>query len=498
MCQYMFLTRLQPRFQNTFRILSRSGISFSAFNALILASLFLASPLLATAQRRGGGGSSGVGSGSLSGYSRPDGVDEKDALKDFHQSMALQATSQQVAEFQALLKTTESVQSTLQTLLQSLHTENAVLGDPPLVALDHALENARTENKKFQEGFSPIQKSGLKEIAKRLAKTDSDVEQEQKKLDQSMEAKATAPEIFAHAESLEKAFTEFHNQQLALGREMSITLASGQDLAFTLPPVRSVATVGGRSLPVAVSGVLTQIAAQGGQRKFKLEMSADLSELQQSIFEILSAQLNTSETCGQRIGIRQVMLTPATPASLLVVRLHFERWICTRSFGQQTSNELAEGDGTVEIKLTASLESSSAPAPSTPAPTASASNATTPASSAPNMLKITAAFGRINATGMLGEELRSGSLGDDLRDQAVRSVMSAARSGYDFKAALPPAVQNSAVIQSAKFQDIGVGGLRLVLDGQIEISNDQADQLASQLNQTLQTQSLPAQAPASR
>jgi len=58
-------------------------------------------------------------------------------------------------------------------------------------------------------------------------------------------------------------------------------------------------------------------------------------------------------------------------------------------------------------------------------------------------------------------------------------------------------VQNSARIQSVKFQDIGVGGLRIVFGGQIEISNDQADQLANQLNQTLQTQSLPTQAPAS-
>jgi hypothetical protein len=466
--------------------MSRRRISFSVLNALILASLGLACPLLAAAQRHGGAGSGGVGSGSLSGYSRPDGVDERDALKDFHQTMAVQATSQQVSEFQALLKTTETAQSTLQTLLQSLHTENAVPAATLHDTLDRALENARTGNKKFQEGFSPAQKLGLKEIAKRLAKTDSDLEQEQKKLDENLDTKAQLPEILTHADTLEKAFTEFHNQQLALGREMSITLASGQDLAFILPPVRSVVTVSTRTLPVAVSGILTQIAAQDGQRKFNLELSADLSELQQNIFEILSAQLNTSEACGQRIGIRQATLTPATPASLLVVRLHFERWICTHSFGQQVSNELAEGDGTVEIKLTAALESPSTSMPSTPA------NPPTPVT-----LKIAAAFGRINATGMLGEELRSGALGDELRDQAVQSLMSAARPGSDFKSALPPAVQNSARIQSVKFQDIGVGGLRIVFGGQIEISNDQADQLANQLNQTLQTQSLPTQAPAS-
>jgi hypothetical protein len=102
-------------------------------------------------------------------------------------------------------------------------------------------------------------------------------------------------------------------------------------------------------------------------------------------------------------------------------------------------------------------------------------------------LKIAAAFGRIDATGMLEEAIRSGSLGDDLREKAVRSVLAAAQADADFNIALPPAVRNSAVIVSAKFQDAGVGGLGLVLDGQIEISNEQANQLANQLNQSLST-----------
>jgi hypothetical protein len=54
-------------------------------------------------------------------------------------------------------------------------------------------------------------------------------------------------------------------------------------------------------------------------------------------------------------------------------------------------------------------------------------------------------------------------------------------------------VQNSATLQSAKFRDLGVGGLSVVLEGQVEISNEQANQLASQLNQTLSAQQAPAQ-----
>jgi hypothetical protein len=443
----------------------RQGISFSAINALILGSALLAWPAAANAQRHGGGG---TGGGGMSGISRPTGVDEKDSLKDFHLALAMQATSQQISEFQALVKYTQAAQAELQALLQQVRKQNGVAESPRRDGLDQALEKARSGSKKFQEGFSAAQKAGLKDIVKRLAKTDSGLEQEGKRLDQSLDLKAPAPEVAAHAESLDKALTDFSDQQLALGREMSITLASGQDLAFTLPPVKSPVNIENRTMAITVSGRLSQIASQGGQRTFKLELTSDLSELQQNITDLLRAQLDTSESCGQRVTIQQARLTPATPAGRLVVRLHFERWMCTRSFGQQISNELAEGDGTVEIKLTAAVEKA-------------------------NTLKIVTALGRVDASGMLGESLRSGSLGEDLREKVAQSVLSAARAGSDFKITLPPALQNSARIQSAKFQDLGVGGLSVVLDGQIEISNEQADQLASQLNQALSARGTPPQ-----
>jgi hypothetical protein len=143
----------------------------------------------------------------------------------------------------------------------------------------------------------------------------------------------------------------------------------------------------------------------------------------------------------------------------MVVTLHFERWTCMRSYGQQTTSELAESDGTVELNLTPAIEK--------------------------NVLKIGTAFARIDASGMLADALRSGSLGEDLRDKAARIVLSAALAGTDFETALPPAIRNSTVIQSVRFQDASVGGLGLALSGHVEISDQQADQLASQLNQAL-------------
>lgn len=446
----------------------RRGISFSTVNGLILACILLFCSEKANAQRHGGGGMAS-GGGGISGISRPTGVDEKDSLKDFHQALALQATSQQIAEFQGLIKSTETAEAKLQTLLHQVRMENGAVETGGRESLDHALENARNGNRKFLEGFSAAQKNGLKDISKRLTKTDIDLDQEHKKLDQSLEAKAAPPEISSNAESLDKTLADFSNLQLALGREMSITLATGEDLAFTLPQVKQSISTQNSNIPVAVSGTLSQIAAQGAQRTFKLELVADLTDLQQNITQLLRSQLDSSETCGQRVSIKQARLTSAAPASLLLVRLHFERWMCLRGSGQQTSTELAESDGTVEIKLTAAIQKEKQ-----------------------NALAIKTALGRIDATGMLSDELHSGALGDDLQDKVAQLVLSGARAGTDFKIILPAAVQNSATLQGVKFRDLGVGGLGVVLEGQVEISNEQANQLANQLNQTLSAQQAPA------
>ena len=436
----------------------KRSVFHSAAAALIAGSLLLVYPLTANAQRHGGAGSGG---GGISAITRPSGVKEEDTLKDFHQAMAVQATSQQTAEFQALVKSTAAAESDLQILLQRVQKGSADSADREPV--DKSLEDARNGTRKFEAGFSPAQKSGLKEIAKRLAKADADLEQEQKKMDEGLQAKAPASDVAARVETLSKALTDFSNQQLALGREMSITLANGQDVAFAFPEANHPVKIANQTINIGVSGALDQIAAQAGQRTFKLELAANLTDLQQNITEVLRAQLNVLEGCGQRVAIQRATLMPSAPAGLLVLQLHFERWTCAGSLGQQAATELAEGDGSVEVKLTASVEK-------------------------PNALKVVATIGRINASGMMAEALRSGSLGDDVRATIAQSVLSAAQSASDFNVALPPAVRNSALIQGASFQDVGAGNLSLVLNGQVEMTNQQADSLASQLNQALSAQ----------
>jgi hypothetical protein len=431
--------------------------SFLAFNSLILGLTLLVHPASAFAQRRGGSSSS-TGQGGLDAYSRPDGVDEKDSLQDFHHVLAVQATSQQIAEFQALVKATDAAKSALQTFTEhdAREKNTSAESDTPL---DQAWQSVRNQNQHFEEGFSAAQRDGLKEILKRLDKAESDAEQERTKLDQSLQA-GNSQEVSSRDESLGRTLTEFSNEQLALGREMSIVVANAQDLAFNLHAVKAPVTIQGRAVAVTVSGALTQIEEQNGQRTFHLELDEDLSDLQQNIGALLNAEFSKVSPCGERLAVRQAMLTPSAPSSLLVLRLHYERWSCVRLYGQTTSNELAESDGTVEVKLT-------------------------PAVGGANSLKLNSEFGRIDASGMFADSLRSGDLGDDLRDKISTSVLAALRAGTEFKTTLPAALQNSAAIQSAQFRDAGAGVLNVVLEGKTQISNEQVSLLASQLNQAL-------------
>ncbi len=433
----------------------KRSVFHSATATLLTGLLPLVYPLTANAQRHGG---ASAGGGGISAPTRPRGVKDQDTLKDFHQAMAVQATSQQTTEFQALVKSTAAATSSLQILLQQFQQGN--VDQPHRESVDKSLEAARNGARKFEAGFSPAQKSGLKESAKRLAKADSDLEQEQKKMDDGLQAKAQPSDLAARAENLGKALTDFSNQQLALGREMSITLANGQDVAFAFPEANHPVKIANQTINIGVSGALDQIAAQAGRRTFKLELAANLTDLQQNITDVLRAQLNVLEGCGQRVSIQRATLMPAAPTALLVLQLHFERWTCAGTLGQQSATELAEGDGSVEVKLSASVEK-------------------------PNALKVVATLGRITASGMMAEALRSGSLGDDVRATIAQSVLSAAQSASDFNVALPPAVRNSAIIQGASFQDVGAGNLILVLNGQVEMTNEQADSLATQLNQAL-------------
>src|SRR5271169_4797015 len=88
---------------------------------VILAAALLAHPGRMLAQHGGGGaaGRGGDASGGLSGSAgRATGVSEKDDLKDFRQVLAVQATSQQIVQYAAMLKVSEAASAELRTFLE--------------------------------------------------------------------------------------------------------------------------------------------------------------------------------------------------------------------------------------------------------------------------------------------------------------------------------------------------------------------------------------------
>jgi hypothetical protein len=261
---------------------------------------------------------------------------------------------------------------------------------------------------------------------------------------------------------LDKALASFQSEQLALGREMSILFdPTRQDVTFSLPPVTNSMSVNGQVISIPASGAVSRTSAENGNNLFSLKLVADLSDVQLNITAILRSRLTRTPRCGERIEIQQATLTPLEPASLVAASLHFERWVCPP--GQGSPMEVDAGDGAIEIKLTPSVE--------------------------PNAgLGLVSEITRVEADGFLRDLLRSGDLGVMLREQIAASILSALQKASDLKTTLPPVAQQSATVQKVQFQDAGADQLNLILDGQLQFSDEQAEQFAAQLKQRLSAQ----------
>ena len=222
--------------------------------------------------------------------------------------------------------------------------------------------------------------------------------------------------------------------------------ASDQSLTFKVPPVKIPLNIKDQHVTITASALITMVARARGQNILKLALTADLSDLQQNLTGLLSSALDKDDRCGDHINIKNATLTPAEPASLAVVQLHYERWVCAKVFGKQEAKKLIGGDAEIQMKLTPSVEANN------------------------TELRLVPEIGPIEADGSLGELLRSGTLGDMLQDKIRTSILSAIQKGTDLGATLPPALQGCVTIQNAQFKDGGSGRLMVTLDGKVHRS----------------------------
>jgi hypothetical protein len=405
-----------------------------------------------------------------------EGLSAEDDLKNFRRVIAVQATGEQRAAFNKIAQYAEAAGDELQNFRKSLQQVPwpSPLADRVTV-LDQAIEKARASNQNFLASFSSAQKSGLLDLTRKLGKADSELDKQMKALDQIVQAlKPNSDEIASSATILDKALVSFQSEQLALGREMSVLFdPTRQDVSFSLPPVTNSMGVNGQAISIPVSGAVFRTSAENGNNQFSLKLAADLSDLQLNITGLLRSRLTRAPRCGERIEIQQATLTPLEPASLVVASLHYERWVCAPDSGRGSSGraspglqnpmEVAAGDGTIEVKLTPSLEPKTG-------------------------LGLVSEITRVEANGFLRELLRSEDLGVTLREQIAASLLSALQKTAAAATILPPVARQSATIQKAQFQDAGADQLILVLQGQLQFSDEQTQQFAAQLKQRLSAQ----------
>jgi hypothetical protein len=426
--------------------------------AAVLAIALLLVPTMAFAQHGGGGHGAPLGGGGLSSTGQPSGVGEKDELKDFHHAMEVQATSDQASAFRTILKNTESANAQLASLEQEQEK------DPSLWAgraanVKAAIDKARISTRSFVDGLSARQKAGLKEITGRIAKAETDLAGQEKVLEASA-GEGHDSAMSGRTESLAKALETFRNQQGRLAEEMGIVLSDGGEVVFRIPAFKTSAQAGGQRIAVSSSSVISRVEAENEANVYKIELTQDLSDLQPNITEVLRAQVESLPTCGERVELRDATLALAAPASVVVAQLYVEHWICAR--GPKTARELAQGTGSVEIRVTPAVE--------------------------PNgELNMKTEVSRVEGDKFVRDLLKSGTLGEALQQKIASSMVKVIESA-NFKAMLPPTGAASAETKSARFESTTGGSLGVALEGEMRMSDEQAALLGNQLKERVAAQ----------
>jgi hypothetical protein len=239
------------------------------------------------------------------------------------------------------------------------------------------------------------------------------------------------------------------------------TFAEAQNLTFKIPPIRVPFAIKDQAVSITASALISMVSRDQDLDVFRLELTADLAEMQQNMTALLASQLDKDDHCGERITIEHATLLPAEPASVATVQLHYERWACIKALGKQQAKRLVGGNALIPVKLTPGVQANN------------------------TELRLIPEVGAIEADGSLGELLRSGPVGEMIREKVRTAILSAMQKGTNLSTTLPPAAQGYASIDSAAFRDAGSGRLVVVLDGQLRITNQQVQMLSKQVKERI-------------
>src|SRR5271170_6108533 len=146
---------------------------------------------------------------------------------------------------------------------------------------------------------------------------------------------------------------------LLLAIAVSSPVATAQNAVFKIPPVKIPLEVKDQPISITASAILTLSSKDRNLRILNLQLTADLSDLQHNLTNLLSSQLDKDDRCGERVAIQNATLRPVEPASVAVVQLHVERWACVKVLGKQAAKKVIGGDAQVQIKLTPTIDKDS-------------------------------------------------------------------------------------------------------------------------------------------
>ncbi len=167
--------------------------------------------------RHNGGGSTGKPSGNPSSSSDAD-------IRDFERKFALQATPDQVSQYQVLSKHTESALKQAHDFVHLIETGSKPPEfSDPADDLQDAVQDAHDGSKEFVAKFSSQQKSAYKAFTKKLAKANTDLD----KQGQAFKQGTSGPNVdnqnlLPVLKKLEQALSALQAEQTDLAKAMGI------------------------------------------------------------------------------------------------------------------------------------------------------------------------------------------------------------------------------------------------------------------------------------
>ena len=184
----------------------------------VIAMMFLLFPLAVLAQHGGRhGASTDTGGKATAPPEDPD-------TATFKHAVAVQASGEQAGQFRRMITSTEAARQQAHDVqnLRSNASDSVTLTHKA-TELQSSVEEAQRENRAFRQSLSDSQEAGLKNLTRKLTKSNATVSKSAKAIPQQLEQGTLTSEwLMNAAANLEKALVVFQSDQLNLGKEMGI------------------------------------------------------------------------------------------------------------------------------------------------------------------------------------------------------------------------------------------------------------------------------------